>query len=158
MSCQKTIDSDSRFCKYCGARVVSTKKSKINNDKLVSIFQNVCDTLCLNSEYTEQEFEDEFSRFKSYENRDISDNEYYRLLVDIIFYSGFKASTVDKYLDVIHSHFEDYEIVAKYNLDQVEEIKNDKNMIQNKAKIDACIRNAVKIKKMLKSMDPLKNI
>lgn len=59
MSCQKTIDSDSRFCKYCGARVVSTKKSKINNDKLVSIFQNVCDTLCLNSEYTEQEFEDE---------------------------------------------------------------------------------------------------
>lgn len=156
MSCQKTIDSDSRFCKYCGARVVSTQKSKINNDKLVSIFQNVCDTLCLNSEYTEQEFEDEFSRFKNYENRDISDNEYYRLLVDIIFYSGFKASTVDKYLDVIHSHFEDYEIVAKYNLDQVEEIKNDKNMIQNKAKIDACIRNAVRIKKIVEKYGSFK--
>jgi DNA-3-methyladenine glycosylase I len=98
--CRKSIDEDSSFCKYCGAGVILNNADRHKEEKLATIFQSVYRTLQTCSEYSEKEFEEKFEPFKSYVNKILSNNDYYRLLVDIIFYSGFRASTVDKYLEV----------------------------------------------------------
>lgn len=149
ISCEHMIDKDSIYCKYCGTNIIKEFVSPIDADKLSNIFYRVKDTLCNNSKYTEEEFSKKFDIFKNYENKLMDDNNYYQLLVDIIFYSGFRASTVDKYLDTIHAYFYDYKIVMKYNLEKIEEIKNDPKMIRNKPKIDACIKNADKLDKIV---------
>jgi hypothetical protein len=75
--------------------------------------------------------------FKHFEGKTFSDADYYRTLIDVVFYSGFKAATVSARLDVIHQHFADYRIVARYEDDQVEEICSDPKMIRNRRKIKA---------------------
>jgi len=143
--CGKSIDEDSCFCKYCGANVGTANANAHNEKRLASIFQSVYRTLYTYSDYSEKEFKDKFAAFKCYGNRAMSDNDYYRRLVDIIFYSGFRASTVDKYLERIHIHFPDYQVVSNYSLEEIEKIKSDPNIIQNKSKIDACVQNAAKV-------------
>jgi len=122
-----------------------TNSNAHNEEKLARIFQSVYTTLCTHSDYSEKEFEEKFEAFKNFKNRIMRNNDYYRLLVDIIFYSGFRAATVDKYLERIRVHFPDYQVVSNYSLDEIEKIKNDPNMIRNKLKIDACVKNAKKV-------------
>jgi 3-methyladenine DNA glycosylase len=156
-ACGKSIDEDSCFCKYCGATVSNAKANVHNEDKMASIFQRVYKTLYTHSEYSEKEFDEKFSSFKDYENRIMSDDDYYRLLVDIIFYSGFRAATVDKYLERIHMHFPNYQVVSSYSLAEIEKIKTDTNMIQNKSKIDACVQNAKKVIEISDKYGSIKN-
>jgi DNA-3-methyladenine glycosylase I len=147
-SCTKSINEDSVFCKYCGAKNTTIKASLLDDKKLASIFQRISKTLISNSAYTEKEFEDKFNIYKSFENRTMSNNDYYRIIVDIVFYSGFRASTVEKYIDVIHAYFPDYKVVRKYDAEQIEQIKNDPKMLRNKSKINACVKNAEKIEEI----------
>ena len=139
-SCKKMIDDDSLFCKYCGVEIIKEHHTgSLDEEKMSNIFLNVKETLYNNSSYTIKEFDEKFDVYKNYENKAMSDNDYYRLLVDIVFYSGFKASTVDKYLDTIHSYFSDYKVAMLYDLDKVEKIKNEPKMIQKKPKINQTI-------------------
>lgn len=166
-SCEMMIDDDSIFCKYCGVKAVEKRICSLDGEKLSSIFQRLQETMLSNSSYTKTEFDEKFDLYKNYGNKDIVDNDYYKVLVDIIFYSGFRASTVDKYLDTIHAYFSDYKIVMQYSNEQAEQIKNDSKMIKNKAKIDACIKNAKRIdeivskhgsvKAYIKSFEPNKS-
>lgn len=132
------------------------KISPFDNEQLASIFQRVKETLFSNSSYTQTEFDERFDVYKNYENRVMSNNDYYQLIVNIIFYSGFRAATVEKYLDTIHAYFSDYKIVMDYDLEQIERIKNDPQMIQNKRKIDACVKNAAKINGIVKEYGSVK--
>jgi DNA-3-methyladenine glycosylase I len=137
--------------------MVTANANTHNEEKLASIFQSVYRTLYTYSDYLEKEFEEKFNAFKNYQNRIMSDNDYYRLLADIIFYSGFRAATVDKYLERIHLHFPDYKVVCNYSLDEIEQIKNDSNMIQNKLKIDACVQNAKKVNEIVDKYGSIKD-
>jgi len=80
--------------------------------------------------------------FKEIEGKTFSDNDYYRILVDVIFYSGFRAETVSAKLGLIHQYFPNYESVAVYENDKTQEILSNPKMIKNKRKIQACIDNA----------------
>ncbi|HEY5557222.1 DNA-3-methyladenine glycosylase I [Acetobacterium sp.] len=132
------------------------KTCLLDNEQMAGIFQRVKETLFSNSNYTQTEFDERFDVYKNYENRLMSNNEYYQLIVNIIFYSGFKAATVEKHLDTIHAYFPDYKVVLDYNLEQIEHIKNDPKMIQNKRKIDACVKNAEKIDEIVKEYGSVK--
>lgn len=128
-----------------------------DNEKMASIFQRVKETLFSNSNYNQVEFDERFDVYKNYENRLMSNNDYYQLIVNIIFYSGFKATTVEKHLDIIHAYFQDYKVVMAYNLEEIEQIKNDPKMIRNKRKIDACVKNAEKIDGIVKEYGSVKS-
>lgn len=88
------------------------------------------------------------NRFKQLEGKTFSDNEYYRIIVDVIFYSGFRAATVNLKIDTIHKYFPNYEVVADYSEKDINNILVDKGMIRNRRKIKSCVENA-KIFKVL---------
>jgi len=80
--------------------------------------------------------------FKGVADRRLTDDDCYRQIVEITFYSGFKAVTVDARLSSIHKWFPDFETVARYGSEQVEQMLSDPQMIGNERKLKACIDNA----------------
>lgn len=80
--------------------------------------------------------------YKTLEGREFSDAQYFWILVSVVFYSGFKASTVTARIEVIRRHFPDYVTVAAYGVNHIAAILNDEQMIKNRKKVEACVRNA----------------
>lgn len=68
--------------------------------------------------------------------------EAWQLLVEVIFYSGFRAETVSQRLDAIHSHLGDFSKVSTYGPSDIERILADPRMVRNRAKVAACVANA----------------
>jgi len=95
------------------------------------------------------QIQEELDKFKHFEDRLLSDSNYYRILVNVIFYSGFRASTVNEKLNTIHKHLPDFETVSNYGEQEIGEILADKNMIRNLEKIKACIKNAKTFKAII---------
>lgn len=106
------------------------------------IFFKLENTLREVSNLSNEQFNSNFGKFKYYENRELSDNDYYNILVEVVFYSGMNAATVSNKMPIIKDYFSDYEEVIYYNDSKLKEILNDPKMIKNKQKINACIKNA----------------
>lgn len=83
-----------------------------------------------------------FDDYKHREARTFSDNHYYDELVEVVFYSGFRAETATRKLPIIRSHFPTFRAVAQYNENDIALILADPQMIRNRRKITACISNA----------------
>ena len=66
--------------------------------------------------------------FKEYENQVLTDSDYYGKMVAVIFYSGFRASTVTSKMSTIQGYFSDYKVVANYDENNIAEILSDSNM------------------------------
>jgi DNA-3-methyladenine glycosylase I len=79
---------------------------------------------------------------KQVEGRSFSDDDYYWVLVQVVFYAGFRAATVTSKLNVIRGHLPDYKTVAAFGNERTEYILSDPGMIRNRRKVDACIANA----------------
>ena len=90
----------------------------------------------------EDQLHSRLDHFKQVEGKRFTDAEVYRLLVEIAFYSGFRAATVTDKLEVIHRHFPDYKTVAGYGENEVQLILGDPAMIRNRRKVQACVDNA----------------
>lgn len=91
----------------------------------------------------------ELEPFKHYAGRRLTDDEYFRNLVHITFYSGFRASTVSEKLHIINQHFPNYLAVSDYGNKEIEAIISDEEMIKNRAKIQACLSNAKVFKQVI---------
>lgn len=85
-----------------------------------------------------------------FENRELTDNEYFEILVLVVFYSGFRAATVTSKKQVIKKHFPNWEAVSNYNNSEIEKIIEDPEMISHKKKIYACVGNAKKFALLIK--------
>ena len=118
--------------------------------KLDKIFQEIESTLKKESSFSITEFESKFGEFKKYKGRKLSDNEIYQELIMIMFYSGFRASTVENKRAVILNYFDNYEKVAKYKDADIIEMMSDKDMIKNEKKIRGAIKNANTYKEIIK--------
>lgn len=84
----------------------------------------------------------ELEPWKHLEGKQFTDDECYRKLVHIAFYSGFRAQTVSDKIPTIDQHFPNYTVVSGYGSAQVQDILNDPKMIANRLKVKACIENA----------------
>jgi len=80
--------------------------------------------------------------FKHLEGKTFSDADFFWILIRVVFYSGFRAATVNAKLTLIRKYFPDYETVADYDARKTDELLSDANMIRNRRKIEACIENA----------------
>jgi len=76
----------------------------------------------------------------------LTDEQYYRKLVHIIFYSGFRAETVGQRMGAIDRNFPSYAMVANYTEGDIQRIISDPQMIRNERKIRACVMNAKQFK------------
>jgi len=151
-NCGSQVDSDSKFCKFCGEKIIVLNVVTAPEGKqLKEIFSAVYNCLLKYSDYSKEEFDREFDDFKHYENRVLTDDQYYQLLVDVMFYSGFRASTVTKHRDQIHLHFPNIETVTNYTQKEIDLISNDPLMIRNNLKIEGCINNAKHFKRIIKT-------
>jgi DNA-3-methyladenine glycosylase I len=125
--------------------------------ELNDIFSKVRETLIQNSEYSLDEFNEKVEEYKHLEGINFTDNDYYKKMVYITFYSGFRASTVEKFKSAIENYFPNYEKVMFYDEDMFNKIANDNFMIKNKQKIRACINNAQKVNEIVKEYGSFEN-
>ena len=88
------------------------------------------------------ELRKQLDEFKTFEQRKLSDGDYFSTLVSIAFYSGFKAATVTAKMPVIQGHFPDYTTVAAYTEHDIARILRDPSMIRHPGKIEGCVNNA----------------
>ena len=93
----------------------------------------------------------QLGKFRHAGLKEASDNEFYWALVKVVFYSGFRASTVTAKLSVIHDAFPDFRTVSGYTDDKVAAILANPEMIRNRNKITACVRNAQVFCKLIAS-------
>jgi len=107
-----------------------------------AIFEGVESTLLRTSTLPESLFRARLSRFKQVEDKTLSDDKFYRILVDVIFYAGFRAATVKARLPTIHKYFPDYRTAAAYGEDEMERIVTDPAMLRNRRKVRGCVENA----------------
>src|SRR5262249_11469845 len=89
-----------------------------------------------------EEIPAELDKFKNLEHQQRTDDEFFWIMTQIVFYSGFKAATVDEKIDVIRRHFPNVVTVSGYTDPAVKAISDDKEMIRNAGKIKACVHNA----------------
>jgi DNA-3-methyladenine glycosylase I len=71
-----------------------------------------------------------------------SDEEYYKWLVMIVFYSGMRAEIVSAKESTILQHFPTYQCVLTYGDTDIRRMMNDPGMIEHERKIQACVYNA----------------
>lgn len=109
-----------------------------------AVFQQIEDTLLSEGsrELALEKIQEELNQYKQVQFNQRSDADYYKLIVMVVFYSGFKAQTVTSKRATILGHFPDWKIVAKYTEDDIQRILGDRNMIANENKIRACVNNA----------------
>jgi len=120
--------------------------------KYNEIFTNIESTVKNLSDNSEK-----LDSFKEFENIKRSDDEIFKILIHVIFYSGFKAVRVNKYLEVIDKYLADYQKVSDYTEKDLSQIINDKNMLRNEPKIKACFKNAKVFKEIIKMHGSFQN-
>jgi DNA-3-methyladenine glycosylase I len=86
--------------------------------------------------------ESRLSEYKHVADKTLTDEDYFWVLVQVAFYSGFRAATVTSRLAVIRKHFPNWKTVADYTTAQIDAIAADPNMISHLGKISACVSNA----------------
>lgn len=67
---------------------------------------------------------------------------FFRELVGVVFYSGFRAETVTSKMKTIQEYLGDYKKVAAFTEEDISHILSADNMIKNRKKIWACVHNA----------------
>lgn len=130
-----------------------------SNDYYRTVFNGIEKTLIEQSEYERASFEEVFDPFKAFNNRmsELNDDGFYNMLVAVVFYSGFKAATVNKYMDRINYYFGDYKRVLNYDEVFIASIISDDKMLSNRSKIQACVKNATAISKTVKEYGSIKS-
>ncbi len=92
---------------------------------------------------SEEKIRQELDKFKYGLEKNFTDTDYFNIIIGVIFYSGFKAATVDAHLAVIRNYFPDFVTTANYTENDINRIMADSRMIRNERKIRSCVTNAL---------------
>ena len=122
-----------------------------------SIFEKAEKTLRQQSWFSDTDFDHQYGRFKKFENRKRSDQELFEMLTMIVFYSGFRASTIESKEKIILRHLSDIDTVSQYTEKQLQNILADPEMIKNESKINACRANAKTFKNIVDKYGSFQN-
>lgn len=111
---------------------------------LIDVFERTEKTLIRNGIFSHDD------RLKAKQNHintmawydNITDDDAFLHMCNIIFFSGFRASVVEKKMDIIKEYFNSYNTVAAYTEKDFNRMMSDQRMIRNKQKISSILRNA----------------
>jgi len=131
-------------------------KTYTNRD-LVDIFMSTEKTIFSQSTLKKVELAKAFDPYKQVKKSMREDKDYFRVMVYVTFYSGFKAKTVTDKIGAIQSIFSDIDKVATYDESKVQEIIDSKKVIGHRQKINGIIYNAKQIKSIQKQFDSFDN-
>lgn len=98
-----------------------------------------------------------FEAFKSVAGQTPSDEDYFRILVQVTFYSGFREATFTSRLNALRRHFPSWESAASYNEEHIDTIASDPQMISHRGKIAGCVTNAKIIAKIIAEWGSIKS-
>jgi DNA-3-methyladenine glycosylase I len=96
-------------------------------------------------------------KFKRFEGREISDDQYFSIVVFVAFYSGFKAATVTSKRHIIQRHFPGWKVVSSFTNENINQILADPEMIAHEGKIRACVKNAKTFNDLIAEHGSIKN-
>jgi DNA-3-methyladenine glycosylase I len=124
----------------------------MNDGQLLSVFLAIeADVLtAARTQRSAQYVRDYLAKFENVRT-DLRDDELYARLVDVVFYSGFKAETVDAKRPRIRHWFPDVATVARYGERDVRKILADDGVIRHERKVRACITNARKFEALARA-------
>lgn len=177
-NCGVEIKREHRFCFSCGTRLEFDVPGKNSQAKIIvkspdpvsersseknisapeilktldikDFFKKMEATIKKECSLSDEEFEQNWGRFKKYHYKNYLDNDIYWILVQVAFYSGMKAATVTEKLPAIKKYFNDYARAKNYSEIEVSLVLKDPNTIHYKRKIEACINNAIRFDKLIK--------
>ncbi len=86
--------------------------------------------------------QEHLNKFKGFKGRDLSDDQYFLILVFVAFYSGFKAATVTSRREIIEGYFSNWKAVSNYSDQDIKNIIADPKIIGHEGKIRGCVANA----------------
>lgn len=89
-------------------------------------------------------------QYKTYGDRELTDDLCYDLLVQVVFYSGMRAATVTKKMPAIRESFADYRRVAEYSPAEVDRLLANDKVLRHRRKIEACVQNAKVMQEIVK--------
>jgi DNA-3-methyladenine glycosylase I len=101
--------------------------------------------------------QDHLDKFKRFENRELTDDQYFLILVFVAFYSGFRAATVTSKRAIIQRHIPSWKVVSAYVEKDIKKIINDPEMISHEGKIRACVANAKTFSSLISKHGSIKN-
>jgi len=107
-------------------------------------------TLKHESNHTDASFLAYFEPFKHIKHTNLSNQDYFNVLVKVIFYSGYKASEVDKVMPAIVRTFNNFEKVANFAEDDLYDIIGKDEIINNRKKLQAIVDNAKTFTQIIK--------
>jgi DNA-3-methyladenine glycosylase I len=113
--------------------------------QLSSIFRAAEKTLSKQSTLNTIEFKNSLGVFKNINSKKWETNKFFECLVNVTFYSGFKAKTVSDKIPAIKNIFNDYKKVAKFNQEKIDRIIESRKVISNRLKIQSIVYNANQI-------------
>jgi DNA-3-methyladenine glycosylase I len=91
----------------------------------------------------------ELDVYKTFADRELTDDLCFSILLYVVFYSGFRAATVTARTEAINRWFPNWRTVADYADDNVTAIMSDPGMVRNRRKITACIENAKVMRQLI---------
>lgn len=126
----------------------------------VTIFEKVESTLIRNragfTRRSRSEANRGFKEMLHYFRTD-SDNDFFFHMTMIVFYSGFRATTVSNKRPVIYRYFKSYQKAAAYTRKDIARILNDQKMIANRSKIESIVYNAKQFIKVIDHFGSFRN-
>jgi len=124
----------------------------------VKVFQKIFNKLREESK-DKKKFEAYLEELNNYAGRykRMSDEEMYATLVQVVFFAGMNAKTVGERMPTILKYLGDFRKVAKYEEDNIRRMLNDRSMIRNRRKIEACIHNAREFERIIQKYGSFAN-
>ncbi len=101
--------------------------------------------------------QEQLDKYKQFESRVLTDDQYFSILVLVTFYSGFRAATVTSRQHIIQKHFPSWRVASAYAEKDIKKIINDPEMISHEGKIRACVANAKTFSSLISKHGSIKN-
>jgi DNA-3-methyladenine glycosylase I len=116
-----------------------------NNLQLKKIFASAEQALFNKSPFSRNTLNKNFKTFKTLHKKQPTYDDVYWIISRVVFYSGFKAATVNQKLRELKKHFGNFRKVASYSESDIKRLLKNHKLIRHRQKISGCIHNAKSI-------------